>query len=339
MRMFMDRILFITSQESDYLEEIIFSGLTETLGPDAVIAYPPYPKFYFPRKTYPRNIGKCRRATRLVKDGLEWISFRRRFPDMGLVVLGSLKISSVQNYISIADKIPKNVPMVFIDGGDWADIGGDARRQGFEELFKEAMARRRFDVIFKREYLTGERHDDNVYPLPMAFKSSIRFTPPPAGKKYGVTFWAVESHPVRTQALALLEEKFDCAANGTVRGQKFSRYKRRGLRYLRELSASKICLNFRGAGWDTLRYWEIPAVGSLMISGKPGIVIPAGFVHGETAVFVKDDLSDLTDIVGHYLRNDGEREEIAEAGRKHLFDHHTHLKRAEYFLDVVSRYA
>ena len=53
----------------------------------------------------------------------------------------------------------------------------------------------------------------------------------------------------------------------------------------KSFSVVKVVLNFRGGGWDTLRYWEVPALGTFMISGKPGFEIPNNFVDGESIVY------------------------------------------------------
>lgn len=93
-------------------------------------------------------------------------------------------------------------------------------------------------------------------------------------------------------------------------------YTRKGLRYLEELKSCKIVLNFRGVGWDTLRYWETPAIGRFMITQRPRIVIPDNFRDGKEIVFCKDDLSDMIDLCQHYLENDEERETIARDALK-----------------------
>ena len=60
--------------------------------------------------------------------------------------------------------------------------------------------------------------------------------------------------------MELIQDRFDCRANGTTRNQVFKKYKRKGDFYLEELKRARITLNFRGVGWDTLRYWEVPAL-------------------------------------------------------------------------------
>jgi spore maturation protein CgeB len=158
----------------------------------------------------------------------------------------------------------------------------------------------------------------------------------PEGYKYDVSFWAVETDEIRIRALDLLEDRYDCRQNGTVRKQKFSKYKRKGAFYLQELSQCRIVLNFRGGGWDTMRYWEVPAVGAFMMTQKPGILIPDDFVEDRDVVYCSNDLSDLIDKCDYYLQHESEREAITRSGRQHLLKYHTDVARAEYLLDKLS---
>ncbi|PKN00144.1 MAG: glycosyltransferase family 1 protein [Elusimicrobia bacterium HGW-Elusimicrobia-2] len=254
------------------------------------------------------------------------------------VIIGSTKRDTFEAYDSIAEKLSKNAKVVYIDGGDEAEVGGDASRLGFAELYGRAFSKRAPDVIFKREYLKNKNYPANVYPLPLAYGGPL-IDGAGGVKKYDVVFWAVDNIPVRAKVLDFCEGKWDCGENGTSRGQTFKKYNRKGIKYLKELAASKVCYNFRGGGWDTLRYWEIPAVGSLMVSGKPGIVIPDDFEHGKHAVFCKDDLSDLEGLTNYYLKRDKERECIAAEGKKHLLKYHLPRHRAEYLLDVIEKRA
>ena len=157
--------------------------------------------------------------------------------------------------------------------------------------------------------------------------------------KYDVAFWAVESHPIRTEALDLLQDKFDCQENGTVRNQVMKKYKRKGMFYLQELASCKIGLNLRGAGWDTLRYWEIPALGGFMISQRPGILIENDFVDGEDVVYCKDDLSDLVELCEYYLEHDEERKRIGSNALKKTARFHTDIVRAQYLVNTISSYS
>ena len=78
------------------------------------------------------------------------------------------------------------------------------------------------------------------------------------------------------------------------------------------LHRSKMALSVRGGGFDTVRYWEIPASGALLISERPDIVIPHNFEHGVHAIFCRPDLQDLPGWV-RQLRDD-EPERTTDGG-------------------------
>jgi len=322
------KILFINSRSYDYLQDISFSGLIKALGPAQLCHWPPNPKFILPFKTYPKNLGFHSASA---------LSASWQKPDIkkfDVVMVGACKPDAFQFYLKIAASIPRQTLVVLLDGGDREEIGGDLARLGKNNLFEEARAARDFNLIFKREYLEGNYYPDNIKPLPFGFNFS-RLPSLPNEQKYQVTFWAVESHPIRTQALQLLQNNFDCTKNGTTLNQTFKKYKRKGKFYLQELASSNMALNFRGGGWDTLRYWEIPAVSRLMISQKPAIVIPNNFEHNKHAVFCKDDLTDLIDLCAYFLKENKKREAIAQAGHNHAVNYHSDLARAKYILQTI----
>jgi hypothetical protein len=105
--------------------------------------------------------------------------------------------------------------------------------------------------------------------------------------------------------------------------------------YLEKIAKSKIAFAVRGHGRDTVRYWEIAGYETLMFICDPGLVIPNDFEDGKTAVFFKEDLSDLKDKVDYYLNKDEERIRIAKAGKEHLRRFHTNEARARYFMDAL----
>jgi spore maturation protein CgeB len=107
--------------------------------------------------------------------------------------------------------------------------------------------------------------------------------------------------------------------------------------YYREIASSRIAVAIRGGGWMSPRYFEIVAMGAMLLSDKPEVLIPDDFVDRRHAVHCKPDLSDLDDLVRHYLREDQERETIATEGRAHLLKYHTCERRAEYFLEICQR--
>lgn len=323
------KILYVNTPSADYVQDLTYSGLVKTFGLRNVIDYRWNKKYHIPYKKYPKNLGYTPGSFFST-----YFSGKIDFSQIDYVFVGACKVEAFEIYCAIAPEIPTDVPVVFIDGGDGNRIGIDLTTYGRPELYEKALALRPFDFTFKREYLVDTDYASDVAPLPMSFNFD-RVPPLPKEKKYDVSFWAVESHILRTQALELLENRYDCRENGTTKNQKFSRYKRKGSFYLQELAACKITVNIRGGGWDTMRYWEVPAVGAFMLSQKPGIVIPNNFEHGKDAVFFKDDLSDLIDLADYYLKHEGEREAIARAGREKMLRHHTDVKRVEYIFEIL----
>lgn len=324
------KILYINTSSADYVQDLTYTGLVKKFGFKNVIGYKWNKKYHLPYKKYPKNIG-------YVKGTFFKSIFRgTNFKDIDYVFIGSCKVEAFETYIEIAHKIPIHIPVIFIDGGDKSVVGADLEAYNRPELYEQAMAVRPFDFIFKREYLIDGLYESNVAPLPMSFNFD-RLPTLPMGFKYDVSFWAVESNLLRTKALEMLEHMYDCKENGTTRNQKFSKYKRKGSFYLQELSSCKIVINIRGGGWDTMRYWETPAVGSFMMSQKPQIVIPNNFEDEKEVVYFEDDISDLTGLIDYYLKHDVKREAIAKAGLHKLKNYHTDKKRIDYIFEVLNK--
>jgi len=328
----MPKILFITSREPDYLQGLTYSGLVQLLGQRDVVDIPFNTSFYLKGKGYPRNLGY--RESNSLAGGF-WRSMRADLRAFDLVIVGSAKPDCFEKYLSIVNGIPARTPVVFVDGGDRPELGGDLDRLKRPELWHQAARSRTFNRIFKREYLETADHGPGVIPFPFSFDFDRYEFQVPGEKKYQASFWAVESHPIRTKALELLEGRFDCDKNGTHRNQVFRQYRRKGLFHLQEMSRCRVVLNFRGVGWDTLRYWEVPAVGGLLISQRPQIRIPENFVHEREIVFCRDDLSDLIDMISYYLKNEGRASEIAANAHRKARQHHSTRAKAEILLRAV----
>ncbi|OCL97534.1 hypothetical protein AAX29_01894 [Aliarcobacter thereius] len=327
------KILYINTSSFDYVQDLTYSGLVKKFGIDNVIDFKWNKKYHTPYAKYPKNNG-------YIKGSFFKSLFRKiNFKEFDYVFIGSDKVETFQTYLAIAKDIPKKTPIIFIDGGDGSEIAFDLRiYRNRLDLYEKAFEIRPFDIIFKREYIIGKDYEENIFPLPMCFNLDRLPSQLPNSYKYDFSFWAVESYPIRTNALNILENEFDCKENGTYRNQKFSKYKRKGEFYLQELKSCKITLNLRGGGWDTMRYWELPAVGSFILSQKPGIVIPNNFEHEKDIVFIKDDLSDLIDLGKYYLKNEVKREEIARNGHNKLLQYHTDIKRVEYIFETIKNF-
>jgi len=104
--------------------------------------------------------------------------------------------------------------------------------------------------------------------------------------------------------------------------------------YNHQLQRNRIGLDIAGVGFDTVRYWEVPAHGCMLLAERRPTVIPHNFRDGETAVFF-DDLPDLERKLEHYLTHPDECAAIAQAGRQYFMEHHTSTARARHLLGWI----
>lgn len=320
------KILYINRKKFDYIQDLIYAGLVKNIGAENIIESPWNYKFHWNYRPYPKNIAQTKNT--FFKSLIT--KFTTKVYD--IVIVSSCHPETITNYANILSDISSDVVTIFIDGGDGFDVGGDFERVGGRETYEKVIKKRPFDLIFKREYCLDRKYPDNVFALPMCF--DFNNLPSLNGVfKYDVAFWAVESHEIRTKVLDLLSDKFDCSDNGSIKQQQLNKYKRKGMFYLQELAACKVSINFRGAGWDTLRYWEIAALGGFMISQRPQIKIENNYIDGEEIVYCKDDLSDLVELCEYYLKHDEERIRIGKNAQIKTKKYHTDEVRAKFILD------
>ena len=323
-------ILFINSRKFDYGQDLLFTGLNELNESCSVHSQPWRLSYYLPTQSYPKNLGYI---------GYKKIlsSFKNISPEStDLVIVGAAKPDAFETYLSLIKRIPKSTPVYFIDGGDREELGGDLARAGAFELYQKAEDIRPFDLIFKREYLKSNKYESRVKPLPFSINIKALNMLPSPKKERDVFFWAIESHPIRKTAFQLLSQSFD-QDGGVGQSQSMKSYKFKGRRYHEELSRSKIGISLRGGGWDTLRYWEVPALGAMMITTPLDIVIPNDFEDKKHVIRCQPDLSDLVELCNYYVKNDSERSKIIAAGYKHLLEHHTSQARAKYVLSFFNK--
>ncbi len=108
--------------------------------------------------------------------------------------------------------------------------------------------------------------------------------------------------------------------------------------YFDQIFRSKVALCLRGGGFTPpIRYYEIVACKTLLLSDIPYSVIPNNFIHKTHAVFFQRNLSDIMELAEFYIQHEAERQEIVEKGYQHLINYHTCEKRAEYFLDICRK--
>jgi len=320
------KVLFIGSRRHDYVQDLLYSGLVKILGLKNVVELYWNYKYHVPVKQYPKNMGYVKKSF--------FVSKFQSANNIDLVIVGAAKPDCFKLYLKHLPNISPSVPVVFIDGGDRPEVAGDLSRYEVPELYQKATSIRPFDFIFKREMLKEKKYESNVIPLTIAFNFSFK----PKLKLshiYDVAFWAGNSHEQRAKAKKLLDKQFDCEKNGTTSNENLNSFSRKGNFYLEELGRCKINISIRGGGNDTLRYWEVPAVESMLLSERLDIIIPNDFTHEKNAIFCNSDLSDMIDLCEYWLKNENKRTAVAKAGYEHMLRYHTDTHRAQTVLDTV----
>ena len=261
-------------------------------------------------------------------------------------------------------------PLVLLDGEDDATLRQELFHRYRCALYfkREHRLHRDVGVDGRVRRMSASRTDDafsqRTYPLPLAVALETIPTVPPIQRDVDVSYTARVSHPKRQHAVEMLRHAPGIRFQGGVYAETEDRQSRtlsgfprflmklkgdpvvtaaqRGTKlspaeYYALLGQSKMALSIRGGGFDTLRYWEIVASGTLLLSEQPDIEIPNNFEHGKHALFFRPDLSDLIDLVRTHASDVQACAAMAAEGYKHLLQYHTCERRAEYLLEVCRR--
>ena len=306
------RVLFLIHPRAHYGLDVLFDGLCKTLGPDNTIDYPykpslhggPLPEYLghypcaFEHPGVPYTIDE-------IEDGLK----RGHFD---LVLFGDSENALDPAMLKRLSQSAPDIPWFIIDAIDECYSTRHA---------VEALTGRTAAGYFKREMLLGAKYGPDTYPLPFAYPED-RIPPPSTAPRPRDLFWAGHRKSgLRKLYLEHLEAHFGMPLN-----TQFDQ-----TAYAAAMRESRIGLNCFGFGFDTVRYWELPAHGCLLFSERPPISIPYNFRDAETAVFF-DDLPDLDRKMRHYLAEPEETAKMAAAGYLHLTRRHSSPARARQLL-------
>jgi hypothetical protein len=342
--------------EDDYLQDVVFHGLATVLGPANVIEYPPIARYH---GEPPPNWQGADHWAQL------WFTFsqpppitlRELLATADAVVIGSI---GPKNLLAVKDALStrRRIPVVFIDGADdfyvrrihsLVDVycKREVLLRGAASHSRE-VARRAHRLLRRRreqrDPLLDQTHvarasNRGLVPLPFAWIGEL---PSRSRQEYDIAFLGSHNTSVdlttrKTHVrgvvfeekqhvrFLLVEQLRRLAAEGLAvrvlaEGERLSRSE-----YLATLSRTRIGISVRGSGFDTQRYWEIPACGATLLAEPPRIVIPKNFENGREAVFAP--VRAMPQIVRALSERDADR--IAQAGHEALATRHTSVQRAE----------
>ncbi len=312
-------ILVLTHDFSDYGMDSLYDGLCRVLGAGQIVEYPWKPMLHgqqFERvNNYPCAFNHPSSPLTL-----DEVIGRLKAGRFDLMVYADVVQMAHEPAIRSIMDAGRNLPLVLYD--TWDDCYTPM------DCVSRYIGSKPIDLVFKREMLQSVNYGADVLPLPFGF--SPRQTPghPAAVPRDRDVFWAGKAiWGLRPLGLPCAEKILQRRLDHTYTPQE----------YTRGLQRSRIGLSFFGSGFDTVRYWEVPAYGALLLSEKSPIRIPFDFRDGESAVFFSD-LPELEDKLRFYLSHPAETERIALAGQRHQRRYHTTEARARQFLGYLEEH-
>lgn len=317
------KILYCVNEVLDYGTDTLYDGLCKVLGSENVLDYPHkeslhsgvtrgfswYPSLF----DYPIIKTDAEKIEMLKNDEFDAIFVSCiNIADFRRMKKKSYRPSPIYNdFFNLLKEKSKTIPVYLIDYGDHYGIN--------EELIKELNCK----LYFKREYKKDIKYDSIVVPLNFAY--SEKYVPKNVdSNRINNIFWLGKDVENRHAYIEFYSQLKDVIPN---------RYKRQN-KYRRCLLSYKIGLSLLGRGDDTVRYYEIPAHGMLLLSERTNIIIDNDFKDGETAVFFSN-LDELKEKLNYCINNPEYVDKIAKAGREHFLKYHTSTIRAQQLLDKI----
>ena len=306
------RLLFVTHVRPHYGLDILYDGLCTVLGASNVTEVPWKPSLHGqpPREMehYPCMFKRPGRPA-----AINTLFARLERGEFDAILFGDLEFGIERGMARRIIKAAGATPLFIVDEQDDAQ---DSRREVMEFLDVDSVA-----GVFKREMLAGADYGPRAYPLPFAYPD-LRVPRDVDGPRNTPVFWAGHRQfGLRRLYLERIEATRGIRLDAVFEQQD----------YVRALLDARIGLNIFGCGFDTVRYWELPAHGCMLLSERLPIRIPHNFVDGESAVFF-DDTQDLEEKLEYYLAHPDEVRAIAHAGHEHFKRYHTGSMRARQLL-------
>ncbi|HRI86697.1 MAG TPA: glycosyltransferase [Candidatus Hydrogenedentes bacterium] len=305
------RVLFITHPRPHYGLDVLYDGLCTVLGDENVVEYP-YKATLHGEKPAELAHYPCMFNRRGTQYTLDQLCARISEGEFDLIIYGDLEQHLDRASALAITTVRGDVPMVLHDAQDdpvdhWAEMC--------------AFTNYEFPLHFKREMLACWDYGARTVPLPFGYADE-RILAPQSAARSGDLFWAGHRQfGLRRLYLEHLESRF-----GIDLARIFTQDE-----YSDALRAARIGLNIFGFGFDTVRYWEVPAHGALLLSERLPIRVPHNFVDGESAVFY-DDLPSLEEKLSYWMAHPEESAAIAARGHALLVAHHSASARARQLL-------
>ena len=314
-------VLMVIPRCPDYGLDVLYDGLCSVLGDENVTEYPWKPMLHGanlgigPFSPYP--CGCCRKGE---SQELEEILQALRQGKYDVVLLPNYPDHDQflkRDIWSAVAAAARNHPIFLVDQDD----------EFINRLpeAQEAPGNIAIRGYFKREMLDHIDYGPLTFPMPFAYPEKL-VAEDIANPRTQTVFWAGTPDVLRGFYLDRVE-----ALTGEVSDRKYSPEE-----YIAVLDNSQIAVAVAGWGFDTVRYWEVPARGCMLLTERFPTIIPHNFEDGISAVLCRD-AQEMEEKLKYYLAHPDEIREIAKAGHAHLKRYHTASVRAKQLLAWIEK--
>lgn len=340
------RIIFIDSRKgSDFTLDALWSGLINILGNEMVIDWPANDKH---REGIPTITGDVERDYGAERRGMCYTQFgqwMRRYTrddliklihenQIGLVIVDERE-ESYMEYLKLPLKYTK-IPVIVVAGHDrfWNQNASNPWHQ-LRKFYGDNL-KSLFIDNWRQEY----DHLQNTYPMAYSTNFDHLWEHEQRqsflnDKKYDIFFMGYNSDPNRVKIIEQLRKRFRNDNNKLfveTRPNTMESFLPKK-EYFKFMAQSRVCINLNGAAEckKTLRFYEIPYVGSYMISQRDSARQINPLLDGVHCNYFSS-IDELFDRIDWALSHPEERENIARNGHRMAMQFNTNVARANYVL-------
>jgi hypothetical protein len=341
------KVLFIDARAGgDWGLDLIFAGLVQNLGPENVIDYPAHTK----HREAPVVVGDIEK---------DWGSERRSFSYTPMN--SELKSYSESDIIGMLRR--KEIDVIFVDERHESyelymalqakffhtPVVVLAGHDTFQNHSPEFVRKTYYSDNLLLMFLDNWKLDYHSLPYSRLLELSVNYdhfwNPSErsqllSNKIYDICFMGYASHPDRIKCIDYITSKFGHLNNHISLERRPNTFDSFILRrdYFKIMAQSKIVLNLRGAAdsGKALRFWEVPYVGSFMLSQRTpaNVLTRHPFVEWEHCCYFSSE-EELGDKIEWALNNPEAREMIAANGHELIMKEHTSKARVAWMLDEI----
>lgn len=333
----MKKKIIISPEGGDFSMDLLFAGLVDVFGPANVFDYPIRKKH---RQGNPELLGDDEKDYGSERRSLCYTQHYEKIENKARNEIISLLNNNEVDFIFLNETeesyklylqlLNKTVKVVVV-------AGHDSYRGTIENTKK--MYGNKLSCIFVDDWQKEYEKYKNIYLINLSENFNHLWNQKKSyEKKYDLCFIGYNSHPLRAKYIDYVMYTWSHLNNFIV----FEKTPNRFCNFIRHqqmfdaMKESKICINLPGASKSgrALRFYEIPFVGSFMLSHA----FPASQLYpfkNNVHCSYFNNIETFDEKIYFFLRNENVREKIALNGKEHLNKNHTHVQRISYMYEIL----